>query len=118
MQQYKVAINSTDGEQYKIDTNSTNNIEIMIQINRNTQCSCLNTNGSIKLHIQQKQRSNTNNGCVELSLPMNFDYNSDENVSIVTYDINEIYSISNENESIQCDQFGFGRQCCFWAAYQ
>lgn len=118
IQQYTVEFKSTDGKEYKIDTDSNNNVKITIKINRNTQCSCLNTNGTIQLQIQQKQKSTTKNGCVELSLMENFNYNSNEKVSIETYDVQQIYSIPNKNDSMPCDKFGFGRQCCFWAAYE
>ena len=116
-QQQTFVIEATNGEQYKIDTNSSNNIEITFNINRKTACSCLKGDGNVELYIQQKQHSDTNNGYAQISLIQNFDYNSDENVSIETYDINEIHSISNENSSLPCGEFGFGRQCCFWAAY-
>ena len=105
--------------QYKIDTNSKNNeVEITIKMNRKTPCSCLNTDGNVELWIKQNKTNAYDTGYVQVSLLDSFNYNNDETVSIETFDTNQIDVISNQNTNLPCDEFGFGRQCCFWAAYE
>ena len=122
---FKLKQIANDETEYKIDTSSTYDIEITFQVNRCTLCPCLNSDGSIQIHFRKYSNANMKiqaeankpNAYVELLLK-DFDYTSNENVSIETLDTDKIRLISNQNSIMPCDQFGFGRQCCFWAAYQ
>ena len=108
-----------------------NNILINFQLNRKTQCSCSNKDGSIQIYFRNRVPDATNihphfrdgsftakddDGYIILTLDNDFDYFSKQKVSIQGYNINEMTVLPNSFTNLSVGAYGIGRQCCFWAA--
>lgn len=113
---------------WKFDETSQNEIQIIIKINRQTQCKCLDSNGKIKIYFRNEIDTDYNNisqddikysknydGIIEM--PLNID-NNNKKVTIEAYNIKKIKALSNKQAILSCGKYGFGFQCCSWAAYE
>ena len=107
------------------------NIQLIIRVNRKTQCSCFDTKGDVHLYFRNgisKHYINPDDwhknidkyqqdGFVQISLKDTFDFQSNQLVTIETQGIDDIFIFSTKNGKIPCDKFGHGRQCCYWGSY-
>ena len=136
------------GNVWKINRKLTNYIEIMIRLNRKTNCNCNipKSNGSLQIffrNIQQIPEMNSDDsmnlllqnspyrttyschprkygqivmhksdGYCIISLKDDFNFNSNEKVSIETYGIDAINAWSSKHAHYPCDKFGYGDYCC------
>lgn len=113
---------------WKFDETSQNEIQIIIRINRQTQCKCLDSNGKIKICFRNEIDTDYNSissddikyskdydGIIEM--PLNID-NKNKKVTIEAYNIKKIKPLSNKQAILSCGEYGFGSQCCSWAAYE
>ena len=120
--------NCTESNGKKIE-----NIYMILAINRETQCICDQSDGSLKIYFRNSMKNNeekiewtepenihwrNSDGLFELRLPDSIDWNSDEEMIMKAYNIDNIEIMKNEFANLACNDYGFGRQCCYWAAYE
>lgn len=108
------------------------NVEMILRLNRRTKCNCHNSDGSLEIYFRNVKKNDKYYGwtdpediewteldaLVEITLKDDINWNSREEVLIKGYNIDEIKLIENNYINLACDQYGFGRQCCYWAAYE
>ena len=59
-----------------------------------------------------KIKRKVTDGYFKMLLPSNFNYNSNENISIEAHGIDKFNLWSTKHANQACDKFGFGYQCC------
>ena len=126
------SIKSIAGYPWKFDKN-VENVKMTTRVNRKTSCDCKNSDGSVELYFRNNKKGTdnkvcpwTDDGCVEwldsdglvkLKLKDDINWNSDDKVSIKTYNIDKIEVLENSSLCLACGAYGFGRQCCYWSKY-
>ena len=131
------SIQSIVGDPWKFTTGTgsekyVQDIKIIMRLNRKTSCNCKNSDGSLELYFRNCKNNDKicawtddgfvswieSDGFVKLKLKDDVDWNSNEEVPFTTYNIDKTELLENSSICLACGEYGFARQCCYWAQYE